>query len=215
MYECINSGIINKLYATLVDGGNFEHSASEAIFIVNKIGMTKAINLMWQVWMHTRILFLIFIQLSTRSNLHDSSFHISNFIKYNNTQLQNVMTPTSTFIDFGNLLIDVCEQNIDVHFFIPDVFNGSSVRSSSPLNKTDCANVASAIEATGILRDLEEYCTLPPIDPHDGKLICDLSERFNSTFVNIYNYTCVKGMPVMDPCVHLGAWGLHFQWCGL
>eukprot|EP01006_Ploeotia_vitrea_P041396 TRINITY_DN66524_c1_g1_i2.p1 TRINITY_DN66524_c1_g1~~TRINITY_DN66524_c1_g1_i2.p1 ORF type:complete len:760 (-),score=-13.87 TRINITY_DN66524_c1_g1_i2:162-2441(-) len=42
-----NSGVPNRLFAVLVDGGVFEHPGDGTTLTIQPIGMTKALNLMW------------------------------------------------------------------------------------------------------------------------------------------------------------------------
>eukprot|EP01038_Epipyxis_sp_PR26KG_P009629 gene9629-12965_t len=118
-----NSGVINRLFAVLVDGGIYAGSPLNANnIIITGLGLTKMLNLFQKSML--------------------------------------IMTSTTNFPEFANILSNTCKVNIGVILYIPDATSKSysTVATGVYLTSDDCNVVDNAIIGSGITRSHFSIC---------------------------------------------------------
>lgn len=65
-------------------------------------------------------------------------------------KMQLVMTPSTTFADFGNLLNAQCTANINANLINPDIISGTSPVAAKKISASDCLEVSNALNAVGM-----------------------------------------------------------------
>ena len=120
----LNSGVLNHLYAVLVDGGKYLNPSKitssatnsplgDDLITITPLGFVKALNLFWRAYLE--------------------------------------LTSTSQYLDFALALNVQCTLNIGTDLFIPNVFNSSVLLSRERLTRGDCNNVKNALIGSGII----------------------------------------------------------------
>jgi len=121
----LNSGVLNRLYATIVDGGKYpsptstDYYDSSQTVTVTGLGFTKALNLFWRT--------------------------------------QQELTASSQYLDLATALSNVCEMNIGVELYEPNVMSQDYEVSTEVLTASDCNNVEIALTGAGMY-STENFC---------------------------------------------------------
>ncbi len=116
-----NSGVLNRLYSVLTDGGEYADPTSTdgSTLTINALGFVKSTNLFWRT--------------------------------------HQELNPTSQYMDLALTLQGVCEDNIGLPLYFPNVFNSTIITSTETLTTADCDNVAQAILGSG-MGDTSDFC---------------------------------------------------------